>query len=75
MFETKVNAVKSVRDAASQQLDLDPGVLCARDRLEAVARRNPRSVEELAEVAELRHWQREVLGAGFVKALAAVRKS
>ena len=73
-FDTKVNALKTVRDERSQALDLDPGVLCARERLEAVARRNPASLAELDEVAELRRWQREVLGAGFVKALDAVRR-
>jgi ribonuclease D len=37
--------------------------------MEAVARRRPRHVEELAEIPELRRWQAEVLGADFVKAL------
>ena len=74
-FDTKVNALKTVRDAAAARLDMDPGVLCARDRMEAVARRTPKSLEELAEVTELRGWQREVLGEGFVKALATVQSS
>jgi ribonuclease D len=73
-FDTKVNALKTVRDQVSQDLDLDPGVLCARDRMEAVARKNPKTADELAEVAELRNWQREVLGPGFLKALAAIRR-
>lgn len=73
-FDTRVNALKTVRDERSSALDLDPGVLCARERLEAVARRNPASPEELAEVVELRRWQCEVLGPGFVKALDAIRR-
>jgi ribonuclease D len=68
-FDTKVNALKTVRDAESQKLDLDPGVLCARDRMEAVARKNPKSREELLEIPELRRWQVDVLGEGFVQAL------
>jgi ribonuclease D len=52
-------------------LDLDPGVLCSRERMDAVARRMPRHVDDLAEIPELRRWQAEVLGAGFVKALAS----
>ena len=70
MFDARVSALKTVRDDAATRLDLDPGVLCGRERLEAVARRNPRSAAELAEVTELRAWQREVLGDGFVRALA-----
>ncbi len=70
-FDTRVAALKTVRDAAAARLDLDPGVLCARDRLEAVARKKPRSREELEEVRELRAWQRGVLGDDFLKALPA----
>ncbi len=68
-FDPKVSALKTVRDEAAKRLDLDPGVLCARDRLEAVARRMPRTTDELAEVKELRRWQAAEMGAQFVKAL------
>jgi ribonuclease D len=68
-FDDRVARLKTVRDAVAAQLDLDPGVLCSRDRMEAVARRKPATLEELAEVTELRRWQGEVLGEGFVKAL------
>jgi ribonuclease D len=37
--------------------------------MEAVARRKPKAVEELAEIPELRHWQASVLGSDFVAAL------
>ena len=40
--------------------------------MEAVARRNPRHVDELAEIPELRRWQAEVLGDQFVKALSSM---
>ncbi len=73
-FDTRVSALKTVRDAAAMRFDLDPGVLCARDRLEAVARKNPSSVAELEAIPELRRWQRAVLGEGFIKALAPHRK-
>jgi len=70
-----VARLKSVRDAAAERLDLDPGVLCARERLEIVARRRPTSVAELSEIRELRAWQIEVLGEGFLRALAQRAKS
>ncbi|HEX2717694.1 MAG TPA: HRDC domain-containing protein [Gemmatimonadaceae bacterium] len=71
-FDARVSALRTVRDAAATRLELDPGVLCARDRLEAVARRAPRTVEELTEIPELRRWQIAELGADFVEALARV---
>jgi hypothetical protein len=41
--------------------------------MEAVARRNPSTMEELLEVTELRRWQAAELGEAFVAALAAHR--
>jgi ribonuclease D len=49
-------------------------VLCSRDRMEAVARKNPETRAELDEVSELRNWQRDVLGDGFLKALKPHQK-
>ena len=71
-FDDRVARLKTVRDVAATALDLDPGVLCSRDRMEAVARRNPRTVAEVAEVSELRRWQVEVLAKDFVDALASM---
>jgi ribonuclease D len=68
-FDSRVNALKIVRDEAAQRLDLDPGVLASRERLEAVARKKPASREDLHEIPELRKWQVEVLGEGFLRAL------
>jgi ribonuclease D len=68
-FDTRVAALKTMRDAAAQRLDLDPGVLCARDRMEAVARRNPSSLDEMRTISELRAWQVGVLGEAFLEAL------
>jgi ribonuclease D len=72
-FDARVGALKAVRDEAAQRLDMDPGVLASRERLEAVARKNPKSPDELAQVEELRNWQREVLGAAFLSALRGIR--
>lgn len=74
-FDTVVSRLKTVRDAAAVRLDLDPGVLCPRERLEAVARRRPKTVEELSEVPDFRRWQIEQLGEDFVRALRGVPSS
>ncbi|MGI9078252.1 MAG: ribonuclease D [Gemmatimonadaceae bacterium] len=69
-FDARAAALRAVRDGLAHALKMDPGVLCARDRLEAVARRNPGKMHELEEVQELRQWQIEVLGEAFLSALA-----
>ncbi|MEP6832589.1 MAG: HRDC domain-containing protein [Gemmatimonas sp.] len=74
-FDERVAQLKTVRDAAATRLDLDPGVLCSRDRMEAVARRNPRTAVEVAEVPDLRRWQVEVLAVDFAAALAKMPAS
>ncbi len=73
-FDARVSSLKTVRDATAVRLDLDPGVLCARERLEAVARRNPANHEQLAEIPELRRWQVAQLGEDFLKALGNHRR-
>jgi ribonuclease D len=69
-FDEKVNRLKAVRDAAATRLELDPGVLCSRERLENIARSGAKTVADLAAVPDLRRWQIEEMGEGFVKALA-----
>jgi ribonuclease D len=68
-FDVKVGKLKIVRDLMADRLQLDPGVLCARERLEAVVRKAPASVEDLSNMTELRRWQIEVLGTEFINAL------
>jgi ribonuclease D len=68
-FDVRVSALRTIRDAAAARLDMDPGVLCSRDRLEAVARKNPSTLAEMQEIPELRRWQIEVLGRDFLEAL------
>lgn len=68
-FEAKVSKLKSVRDAAATRLSLDPGVLCSRERLEAIVRTRPGRVKNLEDVPGLRRWQIAEMGEEFVSAL------
>ena len=68
-FDDRVTRLKSVRDAAATRLELDPGVLCSRERLENVARNGAKTIENLAAVPDLRRWQIEEMGEGFIRAL------
>jgi ribonuclease D len=70
-FDDKVTRLKAVRDAAAARLELDPGVLCSRERLENVARSGAKTVDDLAAVPELRRWQIEEMGDGFIRALSS----
>ena len=68
-FDHKVGALKAVRDDAATRLELDPGVLCSRERMEVVARQLPGEPAEIEQIPDFRKWQVAELGEGFVKAL------
>ena len=73
-FDQKVGALKSVRDEAAARLELDPGVLCSRDRMEQLARLLPAETSVIDRIPEFRKWQIAEMGEGFVKALAPWQK-
>ncbi|MEO8578459.1 MAG: HRDC domain-containing protein [Gemmatimonadales bacterium] len=68
-FDSRVARLKTVRDEAATRLNLDPGVLCSRERLEAVARKKPEKPSDLEDVPGLRKWQIGEMGEEFVRAL------
>jgi len=68
-FDSRVSALRTARDAVAEKLGLEPGVLGSRERLEAVARHAPESVDDLAAIPDLRRWQIEVLGNELIRAL------
>ena len=68
-FDDRVSRLKSVRDAAATRLNLDPGVLCSREKMEAVARRKPSNLGDLDDVPGLRKWQIAEMGEDFLRAL------
>lgn len=70
-FDDRVGRLKSVRDAAATRLELDPGVLCSRERLENIARSGAKTLEDLEKVPDIRRWQIEEMGEDFLKALSA----
>ena len=73
-FDHKVGALKAVRDDAAARLELDPGVLCSRDRMEQLARLLPAETSVIDRIPEFRKWQIAEMGEGFVKALVPWQK-
>jgi ribonuclease D len=70
-FDRRLERLKAARNAAATRLALDPGVLCPKGTLEAVARAQPKTADEMRAVPDVRKWQVEVLGTEFLGALAA----
>lgn len=70
-YETRLERLKALRNELAARYELAPGVLCPNGTLEAIARAEPRSVEELRSIPELRRWQIEEFGDALVRVIAA----
>lgn len=68
-FDVRSEKLKVARNARALELGIDPGVLCGRNALEAVARANPNDRAGLARIGELRRWQLDAVGDVLLKAL------
>jgi len=68
-LDTRVERLKTVRNTVAQELGIDPGVLCGKATLEAIARQRPADLAALARTDDVRTWQVEVLGAALLAAL------
>lgn len=72
--EDRTERLREARTRIADALNLDPGFLVSRAVLEAVARRDPASADELAETPGMRRWQMEVLADEFMRALRAAAR-
>lgn len=68
-LQEQLNRLRAVRNHAAEALHMDPGVLCGRPTLEAIAAAAPSSKAALWEVPGVRQWQVEALGDALLEAL------
>ena len=68
-FEARLERLKTARNRLAAELKLAPGVLCPNGTLEAIARANPGSTDEMAATPELRRWQLSAIGGELLDAL------
>jgi ribonuclease D len=67
--EARFEALRDARTRLADQLNLDAGFLIPRATLEEIARAQPRTIDELAQVPGVRTWQVEAVGPGLLKAI------
>ncbi len=65
----RIQTLRRWREAAARRLEIEPALVCSRAAMMAVAVRRPARPEELADVAELRNWQRKAFGKEIIAAL------
>lgn len=68
-YESRLERLKAARNALAMQYDLQPGVLCPNGTLEAIAGMNPDTLQQMADIRELRRWQLREFGGSLLAAL------
>jgi ribonuclease D len=68
-IEKRINRLKDWRKKIAAELQLDQGVLINNALLEELARKQPRSEQDLSGIELLKNWQRQVLGEGILRTL------
>jgi ribonuclease D len=68
-LDQRVEWLKRARDAAAEELGLERGFLMPRHQLEAVARQQPKQLDELRGIPDIRTWQVEAMGERLIEAL------
>jgi ribonuclease D len=69
-YEARLEKLKVARNLLAVKYDLPPGVVCPNGTLEAIAREDPKSLDALGAVPELRRWQLREFGGELLGALA-----
>jgi ribonuclease D len=68
-LDARLERLKLARNRLAARYPLQPGVLCPNGTLEAIARANPKNLEELGSTPALRRWQVAEIGADLLAAL------
>lgn len=69
----RIRVLKRWREAEARRLKIEPSLICSKTAMSAIAERNPSNLEDLAEIAELRQWQRKAFGKFILTALQRER--
>jgi ribonuclease D len=64
-----IQRLRRWREAQGRRLKIEPSLVCSKAAMMAIALRKPAKPEDLADVAELRQWQRKVLGKDIIAVL------
>jgi ribonuclease D len=68
--EAMANAIRDLRSAKAKELGLDRGVLLSNAQIAEIVRAQPRRIQEVAALPQVRAWQAELLGRDIVRILS-----
>ena len=69
----RVKVLRSWRDKQVKKLAIDPALICTKALITTIAIKRPLKMSELAEIKEVKNWQRKEFGREIIKVLQQVR--
>jgi len=65
----RIKTLRRWRDQKADEMDLDPSILLTRAQIAAVAQINPQNRQAMAQIPEVKNWQRKAFGGEIVHLL------
>lgn len=65
----RIQRLRRWRESRARRLKIEPSLICSKAAMAAIAERRPSTPEDLADIAELRSWQRKSFGSDMIAAL------
>jgi len=69
----RIRVLRRWRETQARRLKIEPSLICSKAAMASIAERQPAKPEDLAEIPELRTWQRKSFGRDIVAALRKER--
>jgi ribonuclease D len=69
----RIQLLRRWRDAQARRLKIEPSLICSKAAMNVLAERKPGKTEDLADLDELRQWQRKAFGKDMITALQKPR--
>jgi len=69
----RIRVLRRWRETQARRLKIEPSLICSKAAMGIIAERRPSKPEDLADITELRHWQRKAFGKDIIAALQKER--
>jgi len=69
----RIQLLRRWRESQARRLKIEPSLICSKAAMAALAEQRPSKPEDLAEISELRNWQRKSFGRDLITALQKER--
>ncbi len=70
----RVKALKRWRNTKARSLEIEPGLICNKSLISTIAIKNPRNMNDLERIKEMKNWQRDAFGKDLVTVLRKGRR-